>query len=86
MLLARTPDEAHVYVDLHPCDCGEVAFERRSSVGRDGRRSRARVSRQLRALRQGARVVYDKEPGRFRRARLEAVLATYDDLLTKHRG
>ena len=32
------------------------------------------------------REVRDQEPGRFRRARLEAVLATYDDLLTKHRG
>jgi hypothetical protein len=32
------------------------------------------------------REVRATEPGRFRRARLEAVLATYDELLTKHRG
>lgn len=36
MLLARTPDEAHVYMDLHPCECGDVAFERRSSVAAEG--------------------------------------------------
>lgn len=36
MLLARTPDEAHVYMDLHPCECGEATFDRRSSVAADG--------------------------------------------------
>lgn len=35
-LLARTPAEAHVYMDLHACDCGSGAFERRSSVVADG--------------------------------------------------
>jgi hypothetical protein len=168
VLLARTPDEAHVYMDLHPCDCGETAFERRSSVvamGDDlgrvyrGHCARCGKAREFRfrlpaeALATGGlpefgddrpselldpgewmlvaeqyarvasptrrdlgiaraamfeilkfmssdddavperaftsargREVLAQEPGRFRRVRLEAVLATYDDLLTKHRG
>jgi hypothetical protein len=31
-LLARTNREAHLYMDIHPCVCGEVRFDRRSSV------------------------------------------------------
>lgn len=30
--LARTNEEAHLYMDLHPCACGETAFERKSAV------------------------------------------------------
>lgn len=30
--LARTNEEAHLYMDLHPCACGEAAFERKSAV------------------------------------------------------
>jgi hypothetical protein len=30
--IARTNDEAHLYIDLHPCECGEVQFPRSSSV------------------------------------------------------
>jgi len=30
--LARTNAEAHIYMDLHPCDCGEGNFARTSSV------------------------------------------------------
>lgn len=30
--LARTAEEAHLYMDLHPCGCGEVQFPRGSSV------------------------------------------------------
>jgi hypothetical protein len=30
--LARTPLEAHLYVDLRPCDCGETRFERAATV------------------------------------------------------
>ncbi len=30
--LARTPSEAHVFMDLHPCVCGETSFERSSAV------------------------------------------------------
>lgn len=30
--LARTNAEAHLYMDLHPCRCGEATFERRSAV------------------------------------------------------
>jgi hypothetical protein len=30
--LARTNEEAHLYMDLPPCACGEVAFERTSAV------------------------------------------------------
>ena len=164
MLLARTPDEAHVYMDLHPCDCGETSFERRSSViaiGDDlgrvyrGNCERCGKAREFRfrlpaeplatlgqpefgddrpselldpgewmlVAERHARVasptrrdlgiaraamfeilkfmgtdddsvperaftsargreMRDEEPGRFGRARLEAVLATYDDLLT----
>jgi hypothetical protein len=26
MLLARSPEECHLYMELHPCECGEVAF------------------------------------------------------------
>ena len=36
VLLARTPAEAHVYMDLHPCACGSSVFERMSSVVADG--------------------------------------------------
>lgn len=30
--LARTNEEAHLYMDLHPCECGELRFPRSSSV------------------------------------------------------
>jgi hypothetical protein len=30
--LARTNAEAHLYMDLHPCACGEIQFARNSSV------------------------------------------------------
>lgn len=30
--LARTPAEAHLYMDLHPCACGEANFARDSAV------------------------------------------------------
>lgn len=30
--LARTNEEAHLYMDLHPCGCGEIRFPRSSSV------------------------------------------------------
>ena len=30
--LARTNAEAHLYMDLHPCDCGEIRFPRASAV------------------------------------------------------
>ncbi|MDG4794485.1 hypothetical protein [Micromonospora sp. WMMD1082] len=30
--LARTNAEAHLYMDLHPCSCGETAFPRQSAV------------------------------------------------------
>lgn len=30
--LARTNAEAHIYMDLHPCDCGDGDFDRASSV------------------------------------------------------
>jgi hypothetical protein len=30
--LARTNEEAHLYMDLHPCACGESAFERSNAV------------------------------------------------------
>jgi hypothetical protein len=30
--VARTNREAHLYMDIHPCSCGEVRFDRRSSV------------------------------------------------------
>jgi len=30
--LSRTNSEAHLYMDLRPCTCGEVRFERASSV------------------------------------------------------
>lgn len=30
--LARTPAEAHLYLELHGCDCGETRFEPRSAV------------------------------------------------------
>lgn len=168
VLFARTPDEAHLFMDLHPCDCGELQFERRSSLVASGDEmirvyrgecARCKKPREFRfrlpdrplltgglpefgddlpselldpgewmlvadqyatrkspthrdlALARAAmfeilkfmssddesvperaftsargREVHDHEPGRFRRARLEAVLATYDDLLTKHRG
>lgn len=32
LLLARTNAEAHIYMDLHPCQCGDNKFERNSSV------------------------------------------------------
>lgn len=27
MLIARSPDECHLYMELHPCPCGEDVFE-----------------------------------------------------------
>jgi hypothetical protein len=30
--IARTNAEAHLYMDLHPCGCGEIRFPRSSSV------------------------------------------------------
>ena len=30
--LARTNAEAHLYMELHPCACGEARFERQSAV------------------------------------------------------
>jgi len=30
--LARTNEEAHLFMDLHPCECGEIRFPRSSSV------------------------------------------------------
>jgi hypothetical protein len=32
LLLARTNAEAHIYMDLHPCECGDGNFDRNSSV------------------------------------------------------
>jgi hypothetical protein len=32
LALARTNAEAHLYMDLHPCPCGEVVFDRQSAV------------------------------------------------------
>lgn len=32
LLLARNPVESHIYMDLHPCGCGEGNFPRSSSV------------------------------------------------------
>lgn len=168
MLIARTPDEAHVYMDLHPCTCGEAEFERKSSLvasgddlvrvyrGRcrgcnaprefrfllpdtplagtgdpsfgDARPSQlldpgewmlvadhyarrvpptrrdlglavAAMFEILKFMPEGAedvpadtftsvrgREVRDTDPGRFRRPRIEAVLATYHQLLASHRG
>jgi hypothetical protein len=36
MLYARTNAEAHLYMDLTPCACGDAAFERASSVVDEG--------------------------------------------------
>lgn len=33
---ARTNAEAHIYMDLHPCACGDEAFERKSAVISEG--------------------------------------------------
>jgi hypothetical protein len=27
MLFARSPEECHLYMELHPCECGEAVFE-----------------------------------------------------------
>ncbi len=32
LLTARTPAEAHVYMGLHPCECGEAASQQESAV------------------------------------------------------
>ncbi len=32
--LARTNEEAHLYMELHPCECGEADFDAVSSVAR----------------------------------------------------
>lgn len=165
-LYARTNSEAHLYMDLHPCGCGGIDFERHSAVVTDGdalcsrysgackgcgaRRefmfelpetfrpirgdhiefggddpsrlldpgewlavadfhakrnpgtrddldiARAAVEEVLKFAPTGAervpddafrtergRAVRDREPGRFRRPRLEAVLGAYRDLLVK---
>ncbi len=34
--LARTNLEAHLYMDLHPCECGATDFDRQSSVIEEG--------------------------------------------------
>jgi hypothetical protein len=34
--LARTNEEAHLFMDLHPCECGEARFPRSSSVVETG--------------------------------------------------
>lgn len=34
-LYARTNSEAHLYMDLHPCACGDIEFERQSAVMTD---------------------------------------------------
>jgi hypothetical protein len=36
MFCARTNAEAHLFMDLTPCGCGDTAFERRSSVVQRG--------------------------------------------------
>ena len=36
MLFARTNAEAHLYMDLHPCKCGEAQFERDSALVENG--------------------------------------------------
>jgi hypothetical protein len=36
MRVARTNAEAHLYMDLHPCACGEHRFERKSAVVNHG--------------------------------------------------
>lgn len=36
MLFARTNAEAHLFMDLTPCRCGDTSFERRSSVVAQG--------------------------------------------------
>ena len=35
-LYARSNAEAHLYMDLRPCACGDIEFERRSAVTDDG--------------------------------------------------
>ena len=35
-LYARTNAEAHLYMDLHPCACGDIEFDRQSAVITDG--------------------------------------------------
>lgn len=32
----RTSAEAHIYMDQHPCTCGDIEFERKSAVMDDG--------------------------------------------------
>ncbi len=39
--LARTNEEAHLFMDLHPCECGEIRFPRSSSVIETGDGDRA---------------------------------------------
>ncbi|MFE9563158.1 hypothetical protein ACFYM0_18855 [Streptomyces sp. NPDC006487] len=36
MLRARSSSEAHLYMDLHPCDCGGADFERRHHLEQHG--------------------------------------------------
>jgi hypothetical protein len=37
MLVTRSSAESHLYMDLHPCACGETRFDRRQAlVDRDG--------------------------------------------------
>jgi hypothetical protein len=166
-LYARTNSEAHLYMDLHACACGDIEFERQSAVMTDGDAlcsryagpcrscgavrtfifelpeairpirgdgvdfggsdpsrlldpgewlavadyyakldpgtrddldiARAAIEEVLKFVPVGAervpddafrtergRAVRDAEPGRFRRARLEAVLGAYRDLLAKY--
>lgn len=35
-LYARTSAEAHLYMDLHPCTCGDIEFDRQSAVITEG--------------------------------------------------
>ena len=35
-LYMRTSAEAHIYIDQHPCTCGDIEFDRQSAVMNDG--------------------------------------------------
>lgn len=61
----------NVYIELHPCTCGEEVLKF-LPPGADHVPGEALFSATGKAL-------YQAEPGRFRKARLEAVLRAYRD-------